>query len=244
VKEDGMTLPIEDAVNELFESRGMTVDAGALHGSLQVLDRDALLDLVRNLVANAEGEAKLASTDGSGISKMLDDYMRQNADLRQKEGNARRRAQEAEIQLKMAEGKIKDLAASAREGGAGASPAPGALEPFLAFDPAEGNALFEEIDSAIVGLETALNTLEDAEGSFAFVSRVAEMRTDFNNLHEEFMRAVSAFQAVAAPFQSGAGEATRALQLVEASCSVRCRVSEGRLLKKSVDFFKSMIQSE
>jgi len=239
-----MALPIEDAVNELFETRGMTVEAGELRGALKVLDRDSLLDLVRNLVANAEGEAKLGSAGGSEISKMLDDYMRQNADLRQKEGSARRRAQEAEIQLKMAESKIKDLESSARERGTDASAGPAALEPFLAFDPGEGNALFDEIDAAIGGLETALNTLEDAEGSFAFVSRVAEMRTDFNTLREEFLKAVSVFQAAAAPFRSGAGEASRALELVETSCSVRSRISEGRFLKRSVDFFKSMIQSE
>ncbi|MCU0724047.1 MAG: hypothetical protein MUC63_10625 [Planctomycetes bacterium] len=238
-----MPTSIEAALKDLFESRGLTLDAGALQGPVQVLDRDSLMDLLRTLVAGAEAEARASSAGGSEISKMLDDYMRQNADLRQKESNARRRAQEAEIQLKLAEAKIKDLEAGGGGGGGAAADA-SALQPHLAFDPAEGNALFGEIEGMVSGLETTLNDLKDDEGAWAFVSRVAEMRADFSQLHEEYQKAATAFQAAAEPFRSGAAAAARVPELVEAACSARGKISEARLMKKSVEFFRSVIQSE
>jgi hypothetical protein len=239
-----MATPIEQSLNDLVENRGLTVDAGDLRGALKVVDRDALFDLVRNLVAAAEGEARSSSAGGSGISKMLDEYLRQNADLRQKESSARRKTQEAEFELKAAQARIRELESSPGAGAAAPAADAAALEPFLRFDPAEGTALFEQIEQEVSSLETTLNEIKDDEGAWAFVSRVGEMRADFNALREEFQKAVSAFEAAVGPFRAGSGAPSGVPALVEAVCETRGKISEARLTKKSLDFFQSMIQSE
>ncbi|MHC5037217.1 MAG: hypothetical protein ACYTHM_07880 [Planctomycetota bacterium] len=239
-----MANSILENFEDFFQKQGLQVPAGELQGTVQVVNRDSLVEMFRNAITEAEDAAKRSAAEGSGVSKMLDDYMRQAADLRMKEQSVRRTLQETEFELKEARDRIQELESQGGgEAGAGSIPI-SRMESFLTVDVSEGESFFEETNESLTVLESALDQVGNSEGSLDIAARVAELRSDFNSLQDDYRKACSDFLNLASILQTGTGDAAQCMDLVEAVTSVRGSVAEVHLIKKSVDFLSAVLNVE
>jgi hypothetical protein len=163
-----------DLLHQLLSEDHALLDAGQLSGTVRVISHAKLLEILTQREEETRSSVVREALGSGDIPKMLDDYMRENVDLKM-------RARSAEQKVRDYEEKLESLE------GAGGAPAQDAdVSSFLAFDTETVRTEVEGLEEKLAETEAALNEVGNMEESWVFIEKVADVRNDQGRIRETY----------------------------------------------------------